>query len=101
VFSLFPIDWLCFRTTINQRTHDPDIFSTAIRATHPYTTATVLSPAQTLVPVMTSTSSLDKAFFVSENYPDNSILKPGEAFTKTWEIKILALLHGPRIIIWC
>jgi len=73
-----------------QSTKEPTtqiFFSTAIRATHPYTTATVLSPAQTLVPVMTSTSSLDKAFFVSENYPDNSILKPGEAFTKTWEIK--------------
>ena len=73
-----------------QSTKEPTtqiFFSTAIRATHPYTTATVLSPAQTLVPVMTSTSSLDKASFVSENYPDNSILKPGEAFTKTWEIK--------------
>jgi len=62
-------------------------FPTAISTTLPDATATVLSPTQTSVPVMTPSSSLDKATFVSENYPDNSILKPGEAFTKTWEIK--------------
>jgi hypothetical protein len=73
-----------------QSTKEPTtqiFFPTAVRATHPDATATGLSPTQTLFPVMTSTLSLDKAAFVSENYPDNSILKPGEAFIKTWEIK--------------
>ncbi len=67
-------------------------------------TATVLvSP--TIVPATTSTpevpftptpipatstylpTTTDRAAFVSENYPDNSTLKPGEKFDKTFELK--------------
>lgn len=32
-------------------------------------------------------SKSDRATFVKENYPDNSVLNAGESFVKTWEIK--------------
>lgn len=32
-------------------------------------------------------AAADQASFVRENYPDNSVLKPGEKFVKTFEIK--------------
>jgi hypothetical protein len=74
----------------------------------PAITATdmIRAPTQTVVPVptnipVTETPTLqaiptqpsmvisqnDNATFVKENYPDNSILKAGETFVKTWEIK--------------
>jgi hypothetical protein len=37
-------------------------------------------------------STIDKASFVRENYPDNSILKLGEQFVKTFEIKFKMIL---------
>lgn len=47
-----------------------------------------LTPTSTAAAIAISLISIqDKAAFVSENYPDNSVLKPGEAFVKTWEIK--------------
>ncbi|MGD0708532.1 MAG: NBR1-Ig-like domain-containing protein [Anaerolineaceae bacterium] len=46
------------------------------------------------VPTLTATvaktrpvSATDKASFVSETYPDNSVVTAGEQFTKTWVIK--------------
>lgn len=50
-------------------------------------TSTIIPPMYSPTPVNTSVPSLEKATFISENYSDNSILKPGEAFTKTWEVK--------------
>ncbi len=42
----------------------------------------------TIAPVQDSSHLLnDKALFVGENYPDYSILNPGEEFVKTFEIK--------------
>lgn len=60
-------------------------------------TTRTYNPSATLAPIPTSTaisqiSSQDKAGFVSENYLDNSVLKPGEKFVKNWEIKNTGLL---------
>jgi hypothetical protein len=44
-------------------------------------TTTTLSSQANLV------STTDRASFVSETYPDNSVLKPGESFVKIFEIK--------------
>lgn len=44
-------------------------------------TTTILSSQANLV------STTDRASFVSETYPDNSVLKPGESFVKIFEIK--------------
>ncbi len=57
-----------------------------------FVTATLLPTAMpaTTTPSMAASnvsSTQDKASFVGENYPDNSIFKPGETFVKTWEIK--------------
>jgi len=41
-------------------------------------------PLVTMVPIQ---SAQDSATFVGENYPDNSVLAPGQTFVKTWEIK--------------
>ena len=46
------------------------------------------TPTPTLPPTQPNvTTAAGKASFVSENYPDNSVLKPGEIFVKTFEIK--------------
>ncbi|PKO07907.1 MAG: hypothetical protein CVU40_18140 [Chloroflexi bacterium HGW-Chloroflexi-2] len=89
---------LCFSIVIfltgcvaeQQSTNTPatqTLISTTIKTTLPDVTATKIFSTQTLVPISEQTSAQDKASFVSENYPDNSILKPGQAFTKTWQIK--------------
>ncbi len=49
----------------------------------PEKTPTSTSPA----PQTNLVSVKDNASFVNENYPDNSVLKPGEKFVKTFEIK--------------
>lgn len=41
----------------------------------------------TLPPPPTSTQACDKAQFISENYPDNTVVAPGASFTKTWTFK--------------
>ncbi len=63
------------------------LIPTAVKSTLPDATATEIFPTQTLVPISEQSSAQDKASLVSENYPDNSILKPGQSFTKTWTIK--------------
>jgi hypothetical protein len=75
-------------------THQPFATPSAI----PSATATTLAVSETATPAATSTSTViapasqpvistqDKASFVSETYPDNSVLTPGQAFTKTWKI---------------
>jgi hypothetical protein len=48
------------------------------------------SPQSTPMPTLPQPkviTAAGKASFVSENYPDNSVLKPGEKFVKTFEIK--------------
>lgn len=51
-------------------------------------TATAISPtATTVVTANGSFSVQDSATFVEENYPDNSVFTPGQAFVKTWKIK--------------
>ncbi len=45
------------------------------------------TPTSTAATNSNSVSATDKASFISENYPDNSMLKPDEKFVKTWKIK--------------
>lgn len=45
---------------------------------------TTVTETQTVIEIKSVT---DNATFLGENFPDNSILTPGEAFVKTWEIK--------------
>ncbi len=46
------------------------------------------APTSTMLALQTNiVSASDNASFVSETYPDNSVLKPGENFIKTFEIK--------------
>jgi len=49
-------------------------------------------PAETKSPVTSGTNTqpaicVNAAQFVSETIPDGTLLKPGEEFTKTWEVK--------------
>jgi hypothetical protein len=54
----------------------------------PTTTATEVMPTLTATVAETSpVSADDKASFVSETYPDDSVVTAGEQFTKTWVIK--------------
>lgn len=55
-------------------TSTPEVTSTP-------TATTTLSSQANLI------SATDRASFVSETYPDNSVLKPGESFVKIFEIK--------------
>jgi len=81
-------------TTTTQTNLTP-VMAEMTATSSPTFTATPVLPAHqstvTLAPTITSapvvTSSGDKATFLEENYPDGSILKPGESFTKTWKIK--------------
>jgi len=50
------------------------------------------TPTQLLFPTPTKSGSSTntacaKANFVSETIPDGTIMKPGDVFTKTWQIK--------------
>lgn len=47
-------------------------------------------PTNTVAPptsIPSATQACDKADFVDENYPDDTVVAPGETFTKTWTFK--------------
>lgn len=46
-----------------------------------------LTPLPSLTPTRPAQTGEDKATFISETFPDYSILAPGEKFIKTWNIK--------------
>ena len=83
----------------------PIISSTALPSATP--TLPALTPSPTVAALektLTSTipapqtnliSVKDSASFVSENYPDNSVLKPGEKFVKTFKIKNAGSIPWP------
>jgi Ig-like domain from next to BRCA1 gene len=78
---------------INQLTMVPTTSPTASSAIPTVTPSSITAPT-TIVPTLTATvaktsqvSADDKASFVSETYPDNSVVTAGEKFTKTWVIK--------------
>lgn len=49
---------------------------------------TIQPPATVFVPSATSASSCDAALFVADvSIPDNTVMTPGEDFTKTWRLK--------------
>lgn len=84
-------------SNLNQISPTPTVFSTmepvAIFTLTPTITSSPVAPTLTM-PTSTISSSQtipvsikDNASFVSETYPDNSVLKPGEKFVKTFEIK--------------
>jgi hypothetical protein len=65
---------------------------TVVVTTMPVATATVtLTPMPSATPTVTATPAqplgVDRATFVSETYPDYTVLAPGEQFIKTWNIK--------------
>ena len=68
--------------------------SPTVTVTTPSPTATVTITSTTeITPTITTTietqssAGEDKARLVNETYPDNSILKPGESFTKVFELR--------------
>jgi len=66
------------------------VTSTILPSSTPYpaTSLPEPTPASTFSPPQSNIiSTTDKASFVRENYPDNSILELGEQFVKTFEIK--------------
>lgn len=66
------------------------VTSTIYPSSTPYPTTSLPEPTPTSTfspPQSNMISTIDKASFVRENYPDNSILKLGEQFVKTFEIK--------------
>ena len=71
-----------------------EIPSPTATVTAPPPTATVtITPTTKITPTITaiietqSSAVEDKALLVSETYPDNSILEPGESFTKVFELR--------------
>ena len=63
---------------------------TVLPSPTPYlaTSTPEVTPTPTIPPTQPNlTVAADQASFVRENYPDNSVLKPGEKFVKTFEIK--------------
>jgi hypothetical protein len=63
----------------------PPTSTTAPFPSLPPVTATV--PSATMSPPPTSASSCDKAQFVSETVPDDTIFSGGDAFLKTWTLR--------------
>ncbi|GAB4500852.1 MAG: hypothetical protein Fur0035_03920 [Anaerolineales bacterium] len=47
------------------------------------------SPLSSATPTQPPFPSSDRATFLGESYPDGSLLKPGETFLKTWDVKNL------------
>ena len=50
-------------------------------------TITLTAPLPTVTPTLPAQTGMDAATFLTETYPDYSILTPGETFIKTWDIK--------------
>jgi len=78
---------------INLPTMVPTTSPTTSSAAPTVTPSPTTAPT-TIVPTLTATvaktrpvSADDKASFVSETYPDNSVVTAGKQFTKTWVIK--------------
>lgn len=66
------------------------VVASAISTLSPISTLTATEISPTATTAMTASHSYsiqDKATFVGENYPDNSVFTPGQTFVKTWEIK--------------
>lgn len=84
------------QTVIAKNAEQQNPLATLSAPIAPETTATPLlfSPTTTAMPFALASPTLDpltspcgKAVFVSETIVDGTIFKPGEKFTKTWEIK--------------
>lgn len=77
----------------------PTMFTSPTATSTPVAMVTAIPVSTTDTLAVTSTSPVisatsqavisvqDKASFVSETFPDNSVIAPGQAFTKTWTIK--------------
>lgn len=50
-------------------------------------TPTIAPVATTASPLVQATSTLDKAHYISETYPDGSSVAPGASFDKTWRLQ--------------
>lgn len=73
--------------TLTTSTPDPTATIHVVTAT-PTGLPTTLTATETATDTANGRFSVqDAATFVGENYPDNSVLAPGQAFIKTWEIK--------------
>jgi len=73
-------------------TTDPTVAATIIVPPSPTVSLATSVPEMTPTPAVPPTQPNEtvvagQAAFVHENYPDNSVLKPGEKFVKTFEIK--------------
>ena len=71
-------------------TTDPTVTVTITVPSFPTATIATSTPQATPTPTLPQpnvTTAAGKASFLSENYPDNSVLKPGEKFVKTFKIK--------------
>ena len=72
---------------------DPTIETTVTVLVSPTVIPATATPESMFAPTPTSSipasppARTEQASFVSENYPDNSMLKPGEEFDKTFELK--------------
>lgn len=69
---------------------EPSVTATITLEIPPSPTASTpdVTPTKTILSSQTNlVSTTDRASFVSETYPDNSVLKPGESFVKIFEIK--------------
>lgn len=94
LFLTFTLMTGCFAT--NQASPSPTASPTAaatatvLPSPNPYlaTSTPEMTPTPTVPPTQPNLiAAADQASFVRENYPDNSVLKPGEKFVKTFEIK--------------